>query len=97
LGALLLAGIPLVCSSVGLDTLLQRYVADRYRGRVFGALWTTISIFILLGQGTSSLLGDRLGPVLLLSVKGIIDITAGILAFILLYRVDDPPSSFDTA
>src|SRR5215208_716543 len=74
LGALLLAGIPLVCASVGLDTLLQRHVADRYRGRVFGALWTTISIFILFGQGMSSLLGDRLGPVLLLSVKAVIDI-----------------------
>ncbi len=96
LGALLLAGIPLVCASVGLDTLLQRHVADRYRGRVFGALWTTISIFILLGQGTSSLLGDRLGPVLLLSIKAVIDITAGLLAFILLYRVDNPTVQSDT-
>jgi MFS family permease len=90
LGALLLAGIPLVCSSVGQDTLLQRYVEDRYRGRVFGALWTTISIFILFGQGISSLVGDRLGPVLLLSVKGAIDITAGFLAFVLLYNVSAP-------
>jgi MFS family permease len=86
--ALLLAGIPIVGFSVGVDTLLQRHVADRYRGRVFGALGTSMSIFMLLGQGASSLLGDRLGPVPFLDLKGIFDITAGLLAFLLLARVN---------
>jgi MFS family permease len=86
LGALLLAGIPLVSSSVGVDTLLQYNIQDRYRGRVFGALWTSISIFILFGQGISSVLGDRVGPIGLLSLKGILDILAGLIGFLLLYR-----------
>jgi MFS family permease len=86
--ALLLAGIPIVGFSVGVDTLLQRHVADRYRGRVFGALGTSMSIFMLIGQGASSLLGDRLGPVPLLDLKGFFDITAGLLAFLLLTRVN---------
>jgi MFS family permease len=97
LSALLLAGLPLVASSVGIDTLLQRYVTDRYRGRVFGALWTTISIFILLGQGTSSVLGDRLGAVRLLDLKGVIDIAAGLLGFFMLYKVKDTPPKMDPA
>ncbi len=87
--ALLLAGIPIVGFSVGVDTLLQRYVADRYRGRVFGALGTSMSIFMLIGQGLSSLFGDRLGPGLLLDLKGFFDITAGLLAFFLLYHLTD--------
>jgi len=92
----LLAGVPIVAFSVGVDTLLQRHVADRYRGRVFGALATSIAIFTLLGQGLSSLLGDRVGAVAFLSLKGILDILAGLLAFILLYRVTSSPSNSDT-
>lgn len=88
--AFLLAGIPIVAFSVGVDTLLQRFVTDRYRGRVFGALGTSLSIFMLIGQSVSSLLGDRFGPVPLLDLKGLFDITAGLLAFLLLYRINEP-------
>ena len=84
---LLLAGLPIVAYSVGVDTLLQRYVPDRYRGRVFGALGTSMAIFLLFGQGLASGLGDRLGVVPLLNLKGILDIVAGSLAFTLLYRL----------
>ena len=84
---LLLAGLPIVAYSVGVDTLLQRYVPDRYRGRVFGALGTSMAIFLLFGQGLASSLGDRLGVVPLLDLKGILDIVAGSLAFTLLYRL----------
>ncbi|HEY3474873.1 MAG TPA: MFS transporter [Anaerolineales bacterium] len=87
---ILLAGVPIVGFSVGVNTLVQEHVADRYRGRVFGALTTSMAIFMLLGQGCASFLGDRLGPVPLLSVKGMLDITAGLLAFIMLYRVNSP-------
>lgn len=96
LAALLLAGAPLVAASVGIDTLLQLHVADRFRGRVFGALGTSMSILVLLGQGLASLIGDRLGAVSLLTVKGMLDISAGLLVFILLYRVTNAPSGVDT-
>lgn len=84
---LLLAGLPIVAYSVGIDTLLQRHVPDRYRGRVFGALGTSMAIFLLFGQGLASSFGDSLGVLPLLNLKGILDIAAGFLAFTLLYRL----------
>ena len=85
---ILLAGLPIVGFSVGVDTLLQGNIPDRFRGRVFGALGTSMAICVLLGQGSASLLGDQLGTVPLLMIKGILDIAAGLLAFTLLYNVN---------
>ena len=87
---ILLAGLPIVGYGVAMDTLLQRHVPDRYRGRVFGALGTSISLFVLFGQALASSFGDTFGVVPLLNVKGMLDIIAGLLAFILLYRVLEP-------
>jgi MFS family permease len=87
---ILLAGIPIVAYSVAVDTLLQRYVPDRYRGRVFGALATSAALFVLFGQAIASSLGDTFGAVSFLNLKGILDIMAGLLAFILLYRISGP-------
>jgi len=86
---ILLAGIPIVAYSVAVDTLLQRYVADRYRGRVFGALATSAALFVLFGQAVASSLGDTFGAVSFLNLKGILDIVAGLLAFILLYGINE--------
>jgi MFS family permease len=80
-----LAGIPIVGYSVGVGTLLQRHVADHYRGRVFGALGTSMAIFTFLGQGLATLLGDHLGAVTMLTFKGLLDIAAGLLAIFLFY------------
>src|SRR5215207_4243241 len=93
---ILLAGIPIVGFSVGVDTLLQQHVADRFRGRVFGALGTSMAIFVLFGQGLASILGDRLGAVPLLDLKGMLDILTGLFAFSLLYRLSNTPSKPDT-
>jgi MFS family permease len=93
---ILLAGIPIVGFSVGVDTLLQQHVADRFRGRVFGALGTSMAIFVLFGQGLASILGDRLGAVPLLDLKGMLDILTGLFAFSLLYRLNNAPSKPNT-
>ena len=93
--ALLLAGVPIVGYSVGIDTLLQMHVADRFRGRVFGALGTSMAVFVLFGQGLASALGDSLGVVPLLNLKGMLDILAGLVAFLLLYSVSDPQSNLE--
>jgi MFS family permease len=85
---ILLAGIPIVGYSVGVGTLLQGHVADRYRGRVFGALGTSMAIFTLLGQGLATVLGDQMGAVTMLTFKGLLDITAGLLAIILFYNLN---------
>ena len=93
IGLILLAGIPIVGFSVGVDTLLQQHVADRFRGRVFGALGTSMAIFVFFGQGVASILGDRLGAVPLLDLKGMLDILVGLFAFSLLYGLRNTPSS----
>jgi len=85
---ILLAGIPIVAFAVGADTLLQKNVADQYRGRVFGALGTSVAVFVVFGQGWASILGDQLGAVSLLSLKGLLDILGGLIAFFLLYKID---------
>ena len=87
-----LAGLPIVGYSVAVDTLLQQHVDDRYRGRVFGALATSAAIFVLFGQGLASSVGDTFGIVPLLNLKGTLDILAGLLALILLYRIRVPRS-----
>jgi len=89
-----LCGLPLVGYLVALDTLLQQHVQDHYRGRVFGALATSAAIFVLFGQGLASSVGDTFGIVPLLNLKGTLDIMAGLLALILLYRISAARSDF---
>jgi len=88
IAVIFLCGLPIVGYSVAVGTLLQQHVDDRYRGRVFGTLGTSAALFVLFGQGFASSLGDTFGTVLLLNLKGALDIIAGLLAFILLYRMN---------
>lgn len=83
---ILLCGIPLIFVNVGVDTLLQKHVEGAFLGRVFGTLMTTMSLFILLGQGIATITGDQIGPVILVSVKGLLDISGGLLALWLLVK-----------
>lgn len=89
LALLFLAGVPIVGYFVGMNTLLQQYVADEYRGRIFGALATSSAALVLLGQGLASGLGNYVGVEPLLYMKGILDVVAGLLALILLRRVSE--------
>jgi MFS family permease len=79
-----LAGVPLVGSGAGLQTLLQTGVPDRYRGRVFGALNTTIALVGLAGLWLAGTLGQTVGIVPMLSAAAGITIVAGILALAVL-------------
>jgi MFS family permease len=94
---LVLAGLPIVGYSVGVDTLLQQHVPSDYRGRVFGALATSVAVFVLFGQGLASGLGDQLGIVPTLNIKGILDIVAGLLGFIFLYKISGVQSDPETS
>lgn len=82
LGALLF--VPIVASGVGAQTLLQTGVPDRYRGRVSGALNTTVALIGLVALGLAGVLGELWGIVPLLSVAGGITLLAGVLALVLL-------------
>lgn len=76
--------VPVVASSVGSQTMLQSGVADRFRGRVYGALSTTIAVIGLLSLWLSGVFGAILGVVAMLSVAGAVTLCAGVLAFALL-------------
>jgi len=77
-------GIFVVGTFVSMQTLLQQSVADSYRGRLFGALNTTMSVCMLVGMLLASGLGAQLGVVPLLNVAGIFTFLAGLAALAML-------------
>jgi len=79
-----LAGFPIVALFVSINTLLQGNVSDEFRGRVYGAYGTLVALIALIGQGTASLLNDRLGVVTILNFDAALYILAGLVALILL-------------
>ena len=81
-----LAGAPLIGFYIGMQTVLQSSVPDRFRGRVFGAYATTVAFATLVGQGVGSLIGDRLGIVPAFTLAGVFELLAALVAFILLGR-----------
>jgi predicted MFS family arabinose efflux permease len=81
-----LAGAPLIGFYIGMQTVLQTSVPDRFRGRVFGAYATTVAFATLVGEGVGSLVGDRLGIVPAFTIAGAFELLAALVAFILLGR-----------
>ncbi|MEM7114721.1 MAG: MFS transporter [Chloroflexota bacterium] len=86
LPAMLLVGIPGIIAFVTIQTLLQQETEDAYRGRIFGAFGTTITLLMLLGSGVGGVLTDLLGGTALMSGAAIIYIIAGLLAAALLIK-----------
>lgn len=80
----LLAGFPIVAIFVSVNALLQGGVSDEFRGRVFGAYYTTIAVIALVGRGVASTLNDRVGVLTILDFDAALYILAGILALVLL-------------
>ncbi len=72
-----LIGFASVVYTVTEQTLLQKTVADEYRGRVFGAWSTGQALMMLTGMGIASVLGDALGVVPLLDAAAILFLLAG--------------------
>jgi MFS family permease len=66
------------------QTVLQQETEDAFRGRVFGAFGTTITLLMLVGSGLGGALADQLGASLLMNAASIIYIIAGLLAIVLL-------------
>jgi MFS family permease len=83
---LFLIGISIVILNVSFLTLFQNSVADQFRGRIFGAWGTTVSILIILGQVGGSTLGDRVGIIPMLNVAGILYVISGLVAFWMMVR-----------
>jgi MFS family permease len=79
-----LTGMTVVGWFVMSQTLLQKWVADRYRGRVFGAYETTQALTILVGMGLAVVLEGSLGVVVVLSIVGVVWSLAGLFAWSML-------------
>jgi hypothetical protein len=79
-----LQGVPIIGLFVSVDTLLQQNVADRYRGRIFGAYGATAGLAVLVGQVLASISGDRVGIIPVLDVMGLAYLMAGLLGLFLL-------------
>ena len=83
---LILAGITAIGFLIGSQTILQTESEEQYRGRVFGAYGTTLTLLMLIGSGLAGLLADRVGSIPLMTAAAIIFILAGVLAFLLYGR-----------
>ena len=78
------AGATVLGWFVGAQTLLQKWVPDSYRGRVFGAYETTQALLLLVGMGLAAALAAPLGVVAVLSAVGALYILAGAVAWVVL-------------
>jgi MFS family permease len=88
-----LAGAPVVFFFVGVYTLLQRNVADRYRGRIFGAYYTTNTVLLLVGMALSSVLGGQSGARPMFFAMGLLYFLAGVTALLPFRNIQVKPSS----
>jgi MFS family permease len=84
LALLALAGLPVIGFYINLYTLLQVHVEDKYRGRIFGAYMTVQALMMLVGMGLASGLGDRIGIIPMMDVDAVVNILAGVIAFVLM-------------
>ncbi|MEO5951189.1 MAG: MFS transporter, partial [Chloroflexia bacterium] len=82
----LVVGLAVVGMDTGIQTLLQKHVEDRFRGRVFGSFGTIISLAILTGQLVASLVGGSTGAIPLMTVGNLITMAVGVGAFFWLAR-----------
>jgi MFS family permease len=91
-----LMGVFIVGFFVTTQTLIQRNVADQYRGRVAGALGMTTALMSLLGMLLASLLADRVGAVGLLDSTGTINTVAGVAAVVMLRGAKRPVGQLES-
>jgi predicted MFS family arabinose efflux permease len=85
-----LAGLPAIAWIVALQTLLQQETTDAYRGRVFGALGTTISLLMLVGSALAGVSADWLGAPTLMLAAALIYILSGLMALAMLKEALTP-------
>ena len=79
-------GIPGIAFMTGMQSLMQAAAPDAYRGRVFGALGTTVGLLALAGTIVAGTVTDRFGVVAVLTVQGAGYVLAGLILIALLPR-----------
>jgi predicted MFS family arabinose efflux permease len=68
---MILVGVPGAFLIAGMMTVLQRLTDDASRGRVFGALFATEGLAVLVGTIAAGILGDVVGVIPVLVVQGL--------------------------
>jgi Na+/melibiose symporter-like transporter len=68
---MVLVGVPGAFLIAGMMTVLQRLTDDASRGRVFGALFATEGLAVLVGTVAAGILGDIVGVIPVLVVQGL--------------------------
>jgi MFS family permease len=71
-----------VAAAVGVDTLVQQSIPDRYRGRVFGSLGATGALLSLAGALTGGVLGGVIGIVPTLDIAAGLVGAAGVVVLV---------------
>ncbi|MGI8644102.1 MAG: MFS transporter [Thermomicrobiales bacterium] len=75
-----IAGLPVTAFGTGFTTAIQAESADVYRGRVFGALSTTMALLMITGATVAGAATERLGAVAVLTIDSLAYVAAGIFA-----------------
>jgi Major Facilitator Superfamily len=84
-------GATSVAAAVGVDTVVQQSIPDRYRGRVFGSLGATGALLSLLGALTGGVLGQLVGIVPALDLASGLVGLAGVVVLVV-YAGDQEPA-----
>ncbi|MDP9368127.1 MAG: hypothetical protein M3Q03_07605 [Chloroflexota bacterium] len=81
-GLILMAivGVPATAFGTGYTAALQTEAEDAYRGRIFGALGTTMGLLMIVGAVIAGLATERLGAVAVLTIDSLAYVAAGAFA-----------------
>jgi predicted MFS family arabinose efflux permease len=89
-----LVGIPNMAWQVGLSTLLQGSVDNRYLGRVWGSYGTLIALVVVGATVLASVTASAVGIQRTLDMASVLYLSAGVLAAALLFRARRPALPF---
>jgi Na+/melibiose symporter-like transporter len=83
---MVLIGVPAAVAVAGRTTIMQTLAADRFRGRVFGALGAVQAVAVLAGIGAASWLGEVVGILPVIVFQGIGYVVGGVILLVWLPR-----------
>ncbi|MDP9355137.1 MAG: MFS transporter [Chloroflexota bacterium] len=75
-----IVGVPATAFGTGYVAAIQTEAADAYRGRVFGALSTTMALLMIVGAVIAGAATERLGAVSVLTIDSLAYVAAGAFA-----------------
>lgn len=76
-------GVPAIGGLIATQAILQQNTPDTFRGRVFGAFGTTITLLMLVGSAIAGFGADIVGVTFMMNGAALIYIAAGVVAAVL--------------